>query len=708
MRGILRITRAEFNKIFKRPTVYIMAVVLVLACLISLFTFAPANRQDDRVRLSKENANTNYTLFNSTTGSDNKKSYDKTIEDAISAINKVKANHLQYTTLHNYKSSIIQSYDKIVAGENTPEEINQLKTTLQSASVYFKPVNSEEFNEYDKYLQYVLKSNRITVEFSTNSIIETSKSYVSELQETLDIIYNTIKDENDPEIIKNLFQSNKYLTTINSTLDNMENFIPYTLNCIIEDIKNIETVFKNHYSQQAGSLSPSASKDKGKKILNLLNRKISEFKQITDEIVTAETGIALVSSSNKGRLDAIVVRVKDTTDTNKILDSDTNAKFVDIAVKLNNDNYINQFSSYVGILKYVDYLDTNFVTQLDKLIEKIHTNQTALTNEIIELQNDVSTTRIYNSITSYKLMSDTFSTLVTDIITKHTIEGLTDKEITRLYSYDLKDYNAYQLNNSITYNNYYIDTNTYSNDYLNNYQYCTNIDYETNAYDYIYASLKICAFLILIFTMMMAAYLISSEYDSGTIKLLLMRPYSRGKILVAKMLATLFFSLTFLLLAIVVSTIGGMVSFGLPTLTKMLVSFNATKIFVSTPIISLLIYVATVILDIIFFLILSFFVAVVFKSFAGTVSISFITILTTVVLNLSLSNTTAYKYIPFTNISLFRFFGQNYASNKDILSMLLSTPIQSGMSIWLSIITTALFSLILYLITSITFKKRDY
>ena len=76
MRGVFRITRAEFNKIFKKPAVYIMALVLVFACLISLFTFNPTNRNDERITLSKENASTNYTMFYETFGSENKTSYE--------------------------------------------------------------------------------------------------------------------------------------------------------------------------------------------------------------------------------------------------------------------------------------------------------------------------------------------------------------------------------------------------------------------------------------------------------------------------------------------------------------------------------------------------------------------------------------------------------------------------------------------------------
>ena len=81
MRGVFRITKAEFIKIFKKPTVYIMAFILMLACVLSLFLYSPTPRQDLSVKLSDENAITNYNIFMSDIGSDNKKTYDSTILD---------------------------------------------------------------------------------------------------------------------------------------------------------------------------------------------------------------------------------------------------------------------------------------------------------------------------------------------------------------------------------------------------------------------------------------------------------------------------------------------------------------------------------------------------------------------------------------------------------------------------------------------------
>lgn len=707
MRGVFRITRAEFNKIFKKPAVYIMAVVLVLACLISLFTFNPTNRNDERVTLSKENASTNYSLFMGTSGSENKTSYDKNVIEAQKIIDRYTQNTEFYSHCSSLNNKLNELYKLIDSGKATQEDITEYKKTVLEIIEFFNTDDPEVIKTYPKYLQDILNVHRIDADYGTNQIEETTTNYISEAQNKAKEIYNKIKNIKDVENLNNTIKSNNYMDKLNTVIEIYQRRISYPLTQLVNDIEKIDTIFKNYYSKQAGTTTPSSSKDKGKKILNMLKSKISEYKTITDEIVTKETNVALTTIEDKEKLDSIIKRVNEIIGV-QILESDTNAKFVDIATKLTNDNYIKQLSAYNQLLTYVDYKDQAFSKKLNEINTQMQTNQTELLEKIASLQSDVSITRICESITSYKLMTITFNNLVNDVVTTHTVNNISESKTRKLFSYELESFNAYNLENNITYNTYYLKNNTYSNSFLNTFEYGTNIDYETSTYDYIYSALKICSLLIIVFTMMMAAYLISSEYDSGTIKLLLMRPYRRGKILSAKMLATLFFSLTFLLLSIVIAGVGGFVSFGLPAVNKVLVSFNSSSIFVTSPVVLLLIYIGTVVLDIIFFLILAFFIAIVFKSFAATLSASFISVLLTIVLNIALPTTIAYKFIPFTNISLFRYFGTNQTNTANLISTILATPINSQMTIWLSLIVTILFSGVLYTITSLVFKNRDY
>jgi len=77
--------------------------------------------------------------------------------------------------------------------------------------------------------------------------------------------------------------------------------------------------------------------------------------------------------------------------------------------------------------------------------------------------------------------------------------------------------------------------------------------------------------LITLFTIVVGASSVASEFTWGTIKLLLIRPVSRAKILLSKYLATILFALFSLVLLFVVSFLVGSIFFGIEGSTPHLV-----------------------------------------------------------------------------------------------------------------------------------------
>ena len=207
---------------------------------------------------------------------------------------------------------------------------------------------------------------------------------------------------------------------------------------------------------------------------------------------------------------------------------------------------------------------------------------------------------------------------------------------------------------------------------------------------------------------MMIANLITSETDSGTIKLLLIRPYKRGTVLFGKILATFFFSLSFLLLSFVISMVAGYFMFGLPSIESVLVTFNASKTFLIKPLYLILLFFVSCAGDILFYLIIALTISVLFKSYIGAISTSLIVYVGSMVVGSFLSNSIVYAYLPFTNISWFRFFGGEIMGTESGIGALLSSPVHSFQNIYLSIGISTIFSLVLFIITFISFKRRDF
>ncbi len=68
--------------------------------------------------------------------------------------------------------------------------------------------------------------------------------------------------------------------------------------------------------------------------------------------------------------------------------------------------------------------------------------------------------------------------------------------------------------------------------------------------------------LVGLFTIIIAANIVASEFNWGTIKLLLIRPYSRNKIILSKYLTSILFGLVFLAVLFCASLVIGLILFG--------------------------------------------------------------------------------------------------------------------------------------------------
>lgn len=68
--------------------------------------------------------------------------------------------------------------------------------------------------------------------------------------------------------------------------------------------------------------------------------------------------------------------------------------------------------------------------------------------------------------------------------------------------------------------------------------------------------------LVTLFTVITAASIVSSEFSTGTIKMLLTRPVSRAKILTSKLLTTFIFGLLLFVVNVVISALVGLILFG--------------------------------------------------------------------------------------------------------------------------------------------------
>ncbi|WP_112179628.1 MULTISPECIES: ABC transporter permease [Paraliobacillus] len=85
---------------------------------------------------------------------------------------------------------------------------------------------------------------------------------------------------------------------------------------------------------------------------------------------------------------------------------------------------------------------------------------------------------------------------------------------------------------------------------------------EYSAMQFVYENIEL-SMLLSLFTIIVAAGILANEFQWGTIKLLLIRPVTRLKILAAKYVTVLFYALTLLVFLVVFSWIVGAILFGM-------------------------------------------------------------------------------------------------------------------------------------------------
>lgn len=689
MRGVFRITKAEFIKIFKKPTVYIMAFILMLACVLSLFLYSPTPRQDLSVKLSDENAITNYNIFMSDIGSDNKKTYDSTILDTDKKVDYVINIAERHSEYYNIINSLILELKDI---EKTTS-LKLVEAIDDAINCYSKTYNLDEIN----YFTY------ITTLTDSNSNIFYKKD-VDKLTE----IRNKIELLNSIENIKTYIESEDIINEIQSIYKNYANYVPVILNSLVDEIKTTHEVFITAVQQNSSQQSTQLTQlqiTKLKDIYSLLKK----YNQSLEYLFNTNYPIALISKENYENYSITFSKVEKIV---KLTDADLNKFSVRLscAEELSKYDYISNLKLTNNAIEYINITNKDFVKELTSIKKQANENSLKLYNNIVKLKSeDTSTTNICKEITNYKLLSLTYKQNIADKLTDITTSNLSISNIKNLYNYNFDDFSRYELNERISKNTYFLETNTYSNDYLNVFAFNVNSDVKTNMYDYMYFAIKICTLLIIIFTMFMIASIISSEQDNGTIKLLLVRPYSRGKILSAKLLATFFFSLCFMLFSVIITLVGGVLIYGLPTTSTILATFNATTTFTISPILLMLLFVLSCLFDIIFYLLISAMLSVVLKSYVSSITTSMLLIVIVVVLSALLPSSIIYTFIPFTSLSLFRFFGNSFLpTGSEIINMFFLTPISPSMTFWSSIIVSGVFSIVTYIITFFVFKKRDF
>lgn len=196
---------------------------------------------------------------------------------------------------------------------------------------------------------------------------------------------------------------------------------------------------------------------------------------------------------------------------------------------------------------------------------------------------------------------------------------------------------------------------------------------------------------ILLFAIIIASGIMASEFSSGTIKLLTIRPVSRGKILWSKYVTTIVMSFSFMVLLIILSALAGILFFPYEGAQSFIVSQG--DVVAVSPIVTIAQSYAYSFVSVIIFITIAFMISVIFRSNAMAVGITMFTLFTAPAAIMFFMKYDWVKYILFTHSDFSQY-----------LSGYLTIPENEPV---FSIIVIALYVIVFNVITYFTFTKRD-
>lgn len=204
-------------------------------------------------------------------------------------------------------------------------------------------------------------------------------------------------------------------------------------------------------------------------------------------------------------------------------------------------------------------------------------------------------------------------------------------------------------------------------------------------------------FLILVFGVMIAGAIVSEEYNKGTIKSLLITPYKRSSILLAKFITVIISTISFIIIAYLMQMVIGGLFLGFGSLSNHVVEYNlATK---SLEVMSLfkyvLLYTIATLPQIILLVTLAFAVSTIVGNTAFSIVITFAGVIGSQIINV------------FAMMDKFKFLQYFVTTNWEFNYYLFGGTNPYGPSLTHAIIVCLVYFLIMIVTSFIVFKKKN-
>ncbi len=481
----------------------------------------------------------------------------------------------------------------------------------------------------------------------------------------------------------------------------------------IEDLYDTFIMYYNNYREAAYNDTPANVITTYRN--NLVNALNSLNTAITTGVNNSSAGAytILTTRSNYDRYTSAYESVRTLFSTNT-------SNIADICQEYE-DSYRNDFTSSIDALIYptlseelirdytVNEEGTKLHTELSRLNE-INDSIQSIYNEVRDGTKDNESISVMQELEDlanlYMNTASTFTNLVNYELLSNAFSFVnTNDQLDLLY---LENETQYNSNTLLIRYDYLFDNNKTENDYAHPLTIGVTSNDEINAYDYAYFILRLFSFIIIVYAIMSACHAIAGEIKEGSMRYFAIRPVNRLTLYFGKFFAIILMSLIMIVFSAIIAVCVGGAVYGFSS-ASILTIFNSTTAIVIHPIVMLIIYLVSLLLELIVYTSIAMLLSCLFKSDLFAVTLMIVLYLLNTLLPVFVTGANSWlTYYPFSHISLYSLFGSSiYAISNNFLNMLLGAKVYAGTNIGLTITVIVLFVVIINLLATVVFKKKE-
>lgn len=557
--------------------------------------------------------------------------------------------------------------------DNTKNYVNYPSRYGRVSEIYSEFDTGTTYSFDKKQLLKTLDDAKVYIEF-----YEGENTVVDELETKLEKI-NQKESDYESAHYKWASDYNIWQGTPTKENEKVVNDDKITLESARNDFKNQLTFFLNYYSSEIVSAGDNirvlSTKNINNNIVDNVNTCLTYIEKFPNTVTEDPDGAILA------QLEADGYYAKLKSNVSKLIPFEPDKELVS------------------SLQSYIDTANERLVTYYDKIQTFANENSSSV--------NSVDLKQIKSLITDYALTVTNAYNVVTNSIKLSGLSKYSATAINKYYGFESA--NFYEMNEKLAKVKYLFDHDDFDYNYADTFSIIQPSNQEINGFDYSYYALRLCTLFITIYIVVLAASTIAGEQSAGTLKLLAIRPYTRNKLLTCKILATLSIGGILLLVSSVATLVVGGINYGFAS-APILYVFNSTKAGVMSPVFMYLLALISMFIEVSFYALLSVCISTVFKSNIGAVSVSTLIYFISLVLNVVAVNVPLLGYLPFANISFFKYFGSSfvtYSNANGLLQGILTPTVYTGGSFWISLVIFTVSTGLITYITYLLFKRRD-